>query len=748
MSQYDAFISYSQSKDRAIAAALQSTIQSLGKPWYQLRALRVFRDDTTIAATPHLWSAIEQALNQSRFFILLASKEAASSRWVDDEVSYWLKHKNRDTLLLALTDGELVWDHSLRNFQRPVGMPLPPAIESAFAEEPRWIDLRSYRGGADTRDASFIELAANFASVIHGIPKEDLLSREIRQQRRNLLVAWSIAGSLLLLLGMAGWQWWRAERTAQAATATANELVFDIADRFRDLQGIPNDLVISVLKKAQSVTERLLRLDAGGDQVARSAAASLAALSVVLGRQGQGPESVRAASQAVNLFEQLAALDGTPDRAIDLATAYDRLGEANRIAGNSMDARKAFTRSYEIATTLLRDHKDHQWLKRIAAVGLEKSGELSLLTNPNDALIEFVKSRRLREELIRQAPSPEIERQLSISHERIADALIKLQRNDEALREYKISLDLTRKLFEGDRSRTDFTSDYATINQKLGRISNELDDSEAALQYFGTAVKVSSQLAATNLLRSDLQVEAARSKLAFSEALSKSNQTKAAIEQLVEMLLVLPKPEQASRESDRLSYDANLLLGQLLMSAGSADSAIENFRRAEESAKRIALAEGKDSNFALKLVFAVSQEAEALIYLGKPIEARVKSEFVVGEIRSLVAANLAPRAAIVQILGNLAWYAIIGNSSQRALQAADEALELDNQANWIKINKGHALLVLGMRNQAFEQYRAACVTPRPDGKAWIDVVNDDLDRLRKSGVVFDGLSEAEVAEIR
>lgn len=352
MSQYDAFISYSQSKDRAIAAALQSTIQSLGKPWYQLRALRVFRDDTTIAATPHLWSAIEQALNQSRFFILLASKEAASSRWVDDEVSYWLKHKNRDTLLLALTDGELVWDHSLRNFQRPVGMPLPPAIESAFAEEPRWIDLRSYRGGADTRDASFIELAANFASVIHGIPKEDLLSREIRQQRRNLLVAWSIAGSLLLLLGMAGWQWWRAERTAQAATATANELVFDIADRFRDLQGIPNDLVISVLKKAQSVTERLLRLDAGGDQVARSAAASLAALSVVLGRQGQGPESVRAASQAVNLFEQLAALDGTPDRAIDLATAYDRLGEANRIAGNSMDARKAFTRSYEIATTL------------------------------------------------------------------------------------------------------------------------------------------------------------------------------------------------------------------------------------------------------------------------------------------------------------------------------------------------------------------------------------------------------------
>lgn len=746
MSQYDAFISYSQTEDKAIAAALQSTIQSLGKPWYQLRALRLFRDATNIAATPHLWSTIEEALNRSRFFILLASKEAASSRWVDDEVSYWLKYKNRDALLLALTDGELIWDDTLRDFRRPVGIPLPPAMEGAFTEEPKWIDLRSYRTGADTRDASFIELAANFSSLLHGIPKEDLLSREIRQQRRNLLVAWSVAASLLLLLGMAGWQWWRAERTAQIATSTANELVFDIADRFRDVQGIPNDLVVSVLKNAKSVTERLLQLDAGGDQVVRSAAASLAALSVVLGRQGEGLESVKAASQAVQLFEQL-ALGGTLDRAIDLATAYDRLGEANKFAGNSLHAREAFAQSYEIATALLGVHKDHQLLKRIAAVGLEKSGELSLLTNPSDALIEFTKSARLREELIERIPSPEIERQLSISHERIADALIKLQRNDEALREYKVSIDLARKLFESDRSRTDYTSDYATVNQKLGRISDELGDNETALKYFVTAVEVSSQLAATNLQRFDLQVEAATSKLAFSEALSKSHQTTAAMQQLVELLLILPKAEHASPQSDRLSYDANLSLGQMLMSAGSAKSGMESFERAEAVARRIALMQGKENNFALKLVFAVSQEAEALVTLGKPIEARMKSEFFVSEIRSLVAAHRVPQEAIVQSLGNLAWYAILGNSPERALEAADEAINIDNQANWIKINKGHALLVLGKRDQAFEQYRVASTYPRPDGKMWIDVINDDLVRLYKSGIAVDSLSESEVAKI-
>lgn len=52
---YDAFISYSHAKDKPIATALQSVVQKLGKSWYRRRALRVFRDDTGLTATPHLW---------------------------------------------------------------------------------------------------------------------------------------------------------------------------------------------------------------------------------------------------------------------------------------------------------------------------------------------------------------------------------------------------------------------------------------------------------------------------------------------------------------------------------------------------------------------------------------------------------------------------------------------------------------------------------------------------------------------
>ena len=89
MPVYDAFISYSHAKDKPIAAALQSVIQKLGKPWYRRRGLRVFRDDTSLSATPQLWPSIEQALAQSRY-LLLSSPESAASPWVGKEVEYWL----------------------------------------------------------------------------------------------------------------------------------------------------------------------------------------------------------------------------------------------------------------------------------------------------------------------------------------------------------------------------------------------------------------------------------------------------------------------------------------------------------------------------------------------------------------------------------------------------------------------------------------------------------------------------------
>src|SRR5262249_21309747 len=131
-SGYDVFMSYSHAADGLLGPALQRGLRGFAKPWYQLNALRVFRDETSLSATPGLWSRIETALEDSRFFILLASPSAAQSHWVDREVAYWLEHKPLENLLIALTDGEIVWDEEADALDEQRTTALPPSLGKAL----------------------------------------------------------------------------------------------------------------------------------------------------------------------------------------------------------------------------------------------------------------------------------------------------------------------------------------------------------------------------------------------------------------------------------------------------------------------------------------------------------------------------------------------------------------------------------------------------------------------------------------
>jgi hypothetical protein len=85
---YRAFISYSHAaEDGKLAPALQSALHRFAKPWYRLRALDVFRDETSLSVTPALWPSIEKALSESEYFILMASPKAAASHWVRQEMT-------------------------------------------------------------------------------------------------------------------------------------------------------------------------------------------------------------------------------------------------------------------------------------------------------------------------------------------------------------------------------------------------------------------------------------------------------------------------------------------------------------------------------------------------------------------------------------------------------------------------------------------------------------------------------------
>src|SRR6266511_820801 len=150
-SGYAAFPSYSHALDGRLGAAVQTGLERFAKPWYRIRALRVFRDKLSLSASPGLWSSIERGLEASEWLLLMASPEAARSPWVRKEVGWWLQHRSADRLLIVLTSGQLAWDSAQDDFEWSRTDALPEEVlRGAFAEEPFWVIC----AGCTTRSSS------------------------------------------------------------------------------------------------------------------------------------------------------------------------------------------------------------------------------------------------------------------------------------------------------------------------------------------------------------------------------------------------------------------------------------------------------------------------------------------------------------------------------------------------------------------------------------------------------------------
>ena len=216
---YKAFISYSHSADDKLAPALQSALHRFAKPFYRLRAIRVFRDKTSLHLTPELWPLIQRALADSEYFLLLCSPEAARSHWVQNEVAEWLKlNGGADQLLLVLTDGEMVWDNRANDFDWDRTDALPSNLRNVFKREPLYSDLRWARKATDLslRNPQFLDEIGSLAATLHGKSKDEMTGNDVRQHRIFKAIT---AAAILVLLSLTA----AASSTAFYAVRQRNE---------------------------------------------------------------------------------------------------------------------------------------------------------------------------------------------------------------------------------------------------------------------------------------------------------------------------------------------------------------------------------------------------------------------------------------------------------------------------------------------------------------------------------------------
>ena len=221
--RYKAFISYSHRADGKLAPAIQSALHRIAKPWYRLRSMRVFRDQTNLTTSPGLWTSIESALSEAEYFVYLASPTAAASTWVQQEITWWLTNRSHKTFLIVLTEGEIVWDTQAKDLDWDQTNAMPRNLSKAFSEEPLYTDVRWARtvDQLSLRHTQFRAAILDLAGTLLNRDKDELDGDDVRQHRRTRRVAGSAIIALSVLFVAALLAAYFAMQQTRLATARA-----------------------------------------------------------------------------------------------------------------------------------------------------------------------------------------------------------------------------------------------------------------------------------------------------------------------------------------------------------------------------------------------------------------------------------------------------------------------------------------------------------------------------------------------
>lgn len=230
--KYWAFISYSH-RDQAWAEWLHRALETYRVPRRLVgrdsaagpvprRLFPVFRDQEELPSSPNLSGAIDQALRQSRYLIVIASPYGAVSKWVDQEIARFRSLGRGDRILCLIVDGE---PHAELQPDKGFLECFPPALRAIDGIEPIAADVRP---GRDGRAAARIKLIAGLL----GVGLDELRRRE---RRRRLLqrLSWTAAGLVAAAMFAAVWIGQQREKQLALAQQALQEHIQTVYEKGR-----------------------------------------------------------------------------------------------------------------------------------------------------------------------------------------------------------------------------------------------------------------------------------------------------------------------------------------------------------------------------------------------------------------------------------------------------------------------------------------------------------------------------------
>lgn len=328
--RFRAFISYAH-KDEAAARWLHRALESYRVPARLVgqdtclgpaprRLGRFFRDRDELSAAGALSDVLRQALAESQFLIVIASRAAVASKWVNEEIRQF-KLLGRTAHVLAFIPPEA--EGSVAEiFPPPLRFDIHP--DGTISNRPAEPVAADARKSGDGRRLAKLKLVAGLTCL----PLDAIIRREAARRQRQLGIAAIAASALAIAMTFLAVAAVRGQAEAERQRAEADGLIeFMLTDLRGQLEPVGRlEVLDSVGKRALAYYsgQKLDRLSA--DELGRRARALLL-VGEVRDLRGDSDGALTAFREAERTTAELLTREpDNPDRMYDHAQSLFHLG--------------------------------------------------------------------------------------------------------------------------------------------------------------------------------------------------------------------------------------------------------------------------------------------------------------------------------------------------------------------------------------------------------------------------------------
>lgn len=677
--------------------------------------------------------AVVDAFTQARLLVaadagdvptVRLAHEALISRW--EKARLQLASDRRDLETRAVVEQQQArWEKTSGRAQRQLLL-RDPDLANAVDLVKRW------GGELDDKTRAFIAASRQRAR----------LRLQLTAAAAVLFAAVAIAASALGVIAHREQQ--RAEQALLAATETANGLVFDLAQRFRDVSGVPTSLIKDMLDRARALQEQLTQSGDVPPALRRSQVAALTEIANTLLDQGDTNGAFEAADHAREIVQGLLKSNpDNPDWQRILSVCNVKLGDVRVTQGNLPAAQKYYQASLAIEQRLAKANPD--WQRGLAVV-YQKMGNVQVAQGHlAEALTSYQADLAITKRLAAANPgNAGFQRDLSLSNNSVGFVLMIQGHLAEALKYYQAGLANAERLAKADPNNALWQRDVSISNAKIGDVQMAQGALAAALKSFQATLAIRERLAKSDPGNAGWQRDLLVAYNKVGDALKAEGDLPAALKSYGAQLaiaqhLAKSDPRNARWEDDLVT--AHNRIGDVLVVQGKLAQAMQSYRDGFTIAERQAKSDPSSADWQDELSLSYSKIADVSAAQGNLAaavpayraslniaERLTKSDPGNSGRQRDLAVSYQRFGDVLKTQGNLPE---AQQSYQKALSIMQHLAALDGgNAGWQRElalaynNVGDVYLAQTKGNQALESYQAALAiaqrlaASKPDNSQW------------------------------